>query len=74
MLFKKLISKKLKISIVGLGYVGLPLALLFGRKFCTYGIDKSTNKIKNLKKFYDQNNQFKKKNFKNSKYINFTSS
>ena len=36
---KKIISKKITISIIGMGYVGLPLALLFGKKFKTIGID-----------------------------------
>ncbi len=43
---EKIISKKAKIGIVGLGYVGLPLALEFAKKdFDTVGIDLSTTKI-----------------------------
>ena len=33
------------ICVVGLGYVGLPLALEFGKKFKTIGYDKSLKKI-----------------------------
>ena len=32
-------SKKNKISIIGLGYVGIPLAVEFGKKFEKLGID-----------------------------------
>ena len=71
-LLKKLNSKKLILSVVGMGYVGLPLALLFGGKFVTYGIDFSAKKIKNLKKKIDINKQCEREDFKKSKYIKFT--
>ena len=34
------------IAVVGLGYVGLPLALEFGKTHKTIGLDTSTNKVK----------------------------
>ena len=36
--------KKLKISIVGLGYVGLPLATSLSKEFKVLGFDKSKKK------------------------------
>jgi UDP-N-acetyl-D-galactosamine dehydrogenase len=36
---------QLKIAVVGLGYVGLPLAVEFGKKFETVGYDLSDAKI-----------------------------
>jgi UDP-N-acetyl-D-glucosamine dehydrogenase len=43
----KIKNKKAKIGVVGLGYVGLPLAIEFARKgYHTYGIDTDTSKIK----------------------------
>ena len=33
------------IAVIGLGYVGLPLAVEFGKKFKTYGFDLSTQKV-----------------------------
>lgn len=43
-------SKKAKICVVGLGYVGLPLAVNFAKKgFLVYGYDKSLSRIKRLK-------------------------
>jgi UDP-N-acetyl-D-glucosamine dehydrogenase len=42
-------GKKAKIGIIGLGYVGLPLAMEFVRSgFCTYGFDIDTKKIESL--------------------------
>jgi len=43
----------MKIGVVGLGYVGLPLAVEFGKKFDTIGYDLSENKINSYRKFID---------------------
>ena len=40
---------KFKIGVVGLGYVGLPLAVEFGRKYPTVGFDINATRIKQLK-------------------------
>ena len=42
--------KKIKISIIGLGYVGLPLAYELGKKFKVLGIDANRERINQLKK------------------------
>ena len=41
------------IAVVGLGYVGLPLAVEFGKKFRTIGFDLSVEKIESYKRFID---------------------
>lgn len=41
------------VAVVGLGYVGLPLAVEFGKKVRTIGFDLSAAKIENYKKFID---------------------
>jgi len=41
------------IAVVGLGYVGLPLAVEFGKKYKTIGFDLSTQKIEAYKRFVD---------------------
>lgn len=41
------------IAVVGLGYVGLPLAVEFGKKFRTIGFDLSQSKIDSYKRFID---------------------
>jgi UDP-N-acetyl-D-galactosamine dehydrogenase len=62
-----------KIAIIGLGYVGLPLALAFGEKFKTIGFDINKNRIKELKNKNDSNLLSKKKSFYKSKKIKFSS-
>lgn len=43
-----------KLCVVGLGYVGLPLAVEFGKKFPTIGFDISTVRIDDLRKGIDK--------------------
>jgi len=42
------------ICVIGLGYVGLPLANAFAKKYNVFGIDISENRIKDLNRFNDQ--------------------
>ena len=41
-------DKNIKISIIGLGYVGLPLAVAFAEKFRVIGYDTDQSRIKEL--------------------------
>jgi UDP-N-acetyl-D-galactosamine dehydrogenase len=41
------------VGVVGLGYVGLPLAVEFGKKFKTIGVDLSTEKVESYRRFCD---------------------
>ena len=43
-----------KIAIIGQGYVGLPLAIEFGKKYKTVGFDINSERISELKKFNDK--------------------
>src|SRR3989338_406695 len=46
----KISSGKANIAVVGLGYVGLPLAVAFARKgFRVFGLDKDTDRVKRIK-------------------------
>lgn len=47
----------MKIAVVGLGYVGLPLAVEFGKKFDVIGYDLSTSKIESYQRFIDPTNE-----------------
>ncbi|GJQ23293.1 UDP-N-acetyl-D-glucosamine dehydrogenase [Candidatus Brocadia sapporoensis] len=50
-LLEKIKTKKAKIGVIGLGYVGLPLALEFVRSgYCVTGIDKSKERVESLNK------------------------
>src|SRR5665213_4461566 len=42
------------VAVVGLGYVGLPLAVEFGKRYRTIGFDLSHEKIANYRKFIDR--------------------
>lgn len=46
--------KDKKIAVIGLGYVGLPLAVEFGRKFKTVGFDINDNRVQELNKGIDK--------------------
>ena len=52
----KLNKNNYRIAIIGLGYVGLPLAIEFGKKFNTIGYDSNNKRINYLLKGIDQNN------------------
>ena len=41
------------VAVVGLGYVGLPLAVEFGKKFTTIGFDLNTKKIDSYRRYAD---------------------
>jgi UDP-N-acetyl-D-galactosamine dehydrogenase len=41
--------KNKKIAIIGLGYVGLPLAIEFGKKYNVLGFDINTSRVDELK-------------------------
>jgi UDP-N-acetyl-D-galactosamine dehydrogenase len=41
--------KNTKIGIIGMGYVGLPLAVEFGKHYPTFGLDINSARIKELK-------------------------
>jgi UDP-N-acetyl-D-galactosamine dehydrogenase len=61
-----------KVCVIGLGYVGLPLAIEFGKKIKTIGFDISKLKIKDLKNKLDRDKIINKLDFKKSKYLNFS--
>lgn len=53
----KLEIQETKIAIIGLGYVGLPLAIAFAEKFEVIGYDISTERIKSLNNGVDHTNE-----------------
>ena len=46
-------NKNYRITIIGLGYVGLPLAVEFGKKYKTVGIDINSGRIDEIKNCID---------------------
>lgn len=55
--FEELLSKKKKISVIGLGYVGLPIALEFAKHFSVIGLDINTARVDLMKKGIDPSNE-----------------
>mgnify|MGYP001475015547 CR=1 FL=1 len=63
-----------RIAIIGLGYVGLPLAIEFSRKFKVIGYDIDEKRVNELHNGYDRTNETKKEDFFASKDLIFSSS
>ena len=63
----------LEIVIVGLGYVGLPLAIEFSKKFKVVGFDINSERISELTENYDRTNEVSKDILNTSSNILFTS-
>ena len=62
---------KKKIIIIGIGYVGLPLAISLSKFFEVIGFDTNLNRVKQLKNFKDINKQISRNKLKETK-IKFT--
>ena len=63
---------EIKIAIIGLGYVGLPLALEFGKKFSVVGYDHNNQRIKELLNGIDITNETNTEEIKKSKNLTFS--
>lgn len=64
---------ELKIGIVGLGYVGLPLAVELGKRYLTTGFDLKAERIAELKAGQDSTREVLPEELKQAKYLNYTS-
>tara|TARA_B100001057_G_scaffold500347_1_gene614895 strand:- start:1582 stop:2862 length:1281 start_codon:yes stop_codon:yes gene_type:complete len=64
--------KDLKLAIIGLGYVGLPLALEFAKKRKVIGFDTQEKRINDLKFGIDKNLEVTKKELAEAKQLTFT--
>lgn len=62
----------LNIVIVGLGYVGLPLAVEFGKKYHTIGFDINIKRVEELKSGFDRTRETEKEDIEGSKNLVFT--
>ncbi len=70
-IYNKIIKKEAKIAVIGLGYVGLPIALAFAKKVKVIGFDIHEGRVNMMKKGIDPSNELTKKDFANSD-IEFT--
>ncbi|MBT1690208.1 nucleotide sugar dehydrogenase [Dawidia soli] len=62
-----------KIGIIGLGYVGLPLAVEFGKKLQVVGFDINQDRIAELRKGHDRTLEVEPEELKSSKGLTFSS-
>ena len=70
-LFDQLVNKEATIAVIGLGYVGLPLAIHMASVFKVQGFDVNTNKVLQLLQHNDPCNELESNDFKN-KDIHFS--
>jgi UDP-N-acetyl-D-galactosamine dehydrogenase len=64
--------EKTKIGIIGLGYVGLPLAVEFGKKYKVIGLDINDRRIKELQSGYDGTLEVSKEELAESEFLTYT--
>lgn len=72
-MYNELIDKKEKLALIGLGYVGLPIALEFAKKISVIGFDINEKRIESMKMGIDPSNELAKEDFKNCDIV-FTNS
>src|ERR1700757_3847858 len=70
-IYNKIIKKDAKIAVIGLGYVGLPIALAFAKKVKVIGFDINEKRVGMMQKGIDPSNELTKEDFKNAD-ITFT--
>ena len=70
-MYKELISKEKKIGVIGLGYVGLPIALEFAKYFSVIGFDINEERVNKMRNKIDPSNELEASVFEN-KDIYFT--
>lgn len=72
-MYKELVEKEKKLAVIGLGYVGLPIALEFAKKISVIGFDINQDRIEMMKKGIDPSNELDKEAFEGSDIV-FTNS
>ncbi len=66
-------ERKKAVAVIGLGYVGLPLAVAFGKKFTTYGFDTSVSRVEECRFGRDSTLQVSAADFAAAPHVTFTS-
>ena len=62
-MLSSLINKQEKLAVIGLGYVGLPIALAFAKKISVIGFDINANRVEMMKNGIDPSNELSKEEF-----------
>jgi UDP-N-acetyl-D-galactosamine dehydrogenase len=70
-MYNQLINKETKLSVIGLGYVGLPIALEFAKRIKVVGFDIKPDRVELMKKGIDPSKELDPESFHNTD-INIT--
>lgn len=70
-IYDKIIKKQSSVAVIGLGYVGLPIALAFAKKIKVIGFDINEERVNLMKKGIDPSHELGKKDFEGAD-IKFT--
>lgn len=70
-IYDKLINKEAKLSVIGLGYVGLPIALEFAKKISVIGFDIKPDRVEKMRNNIDPSEELSAEDFENCD-IHFT--
>ena len=71
-MYQELVNKEAKLAVIGLGYVGLPLALEFAKKIHVIGFDINEKRVEMMRNSIDPSNEVQKEAFDHCS-IEFTS-
>jgi UDP-N-acetyl-D-galactosamine dehydrogenase len=63
-MYNELVNRKEKLAVIGLGYVGLPIALEFARKLAVIGFDIKPDRVELMKKGIDPSRELEPEAFK----------
>jgi UDP-N-acetyl-D-galactosamine dehydrogenase len=62
-MYQELVAKEKKLAVIGLGYVGLPIALEFARRISVIGFDINQSRIEMMQKGIDPSNELEAEAF-----------
>ena len=62
-MYQDLLDKKKKLAVIGLGYVGLPIALEFAKKIKVIGFDINAERVKMMQNKIDPSQELESKDF-----------
>lgn len=65
-MYSSIVNKESKLAVIGLGYVGLPIALAFAKKISVIGFDINSERIELMRKGIDPSNELDPVEFENS--------
>ncbi|MCC9136609.1 nucleotide sugar dehydrogenase [Pontibacter silvestris] len=68
-MYEQLVNKKSKLAVIGLGYVGLPVALAFAKKLKVVAFDINSQRIEMLKKQIDPSGELAAEEFCNTDVV-----